>query len=118
MKSAAFDVDLDVSAAMPADLAARVIATLSPRARRLSLRVDPARFQPLDKFKAEVDRHSRELRTSKVLPGADAVRLPGDQRAARRADRLANGLMLSPELLVQLENMAAELGIKPLKERV
>jgi LDH2 family malate/lactate/ureidoglycolate dehydrogenase len=53
-----------------------------------------------------------------VLPGADAVRLPGDQRAARRADRLANGLMLSPELLVQLENMAAELGIKSLKDRV
>lgn len=80
--------------------------------------LDPARFQPLDKFKAEVDRHSRELRTSKVLPGADAVRLPGDQRAARRADRLVNGLMLSPELLVQLENMAAELGIKSLKDRV
>ena len=38
--------------------------------------------------------------------------------SARRADRLVNGLMLSPELLVQLENMAAELGIKSLKDRV
>ncbi len=42
--------------------------------------LDPSRFQPLDKFKAEVDRHIRSLRTSKALPG-ESVRLPGEQRA-------------------------------------
>ena len=31
--------------------------------------LDPARFQNLDTFKAEVDRHIRELRASKTLPG-------------------------------------------------
>ena len=40
---------------------------------------------PLDIFKAEVDRHLRDLRASKMLPGFDAVRLPGEQRRARRA---------------------------------
>lgn len=79
--------------------------------------LDPARFQPLDVFKAEVDRHVRELRASEVLPGADAVRLPGEQRAARRADRVANGLTLAPELVVELDKLAADLGIEPLGAR-
>jgi LDH2 family malate/lactate/ureidoglycolate dehydrogenase len=81
------------------------------------LALDPSRFQPLDKFKAEVDRHIRSLRNSKALPGNDAVRLPGDQRAKRIADRKANGLALPPELLTQLDKLAAELSIKPLASR-
>jgi L-2-hydroxycarboxylate dehydrogenase (NAD+) len=80
------------------------------------LALDPARFQPLDKFKAEVDRQSRELRASKTLPG-QTVRLPGEHRAKRRADRLANGLALPPELLTQLDKLAGELSIKTLEER-
>jgi LDH2 family malate/lactate/ureidoglycolate dehydrogenase len=78
--------------------------------------LDPARFQPLEQFKAEVDRHIRSLRDSKALPG-ESVRLPGEQRAARRDDRIRNGLALAPELLVQLDKLAAELAIRPLRER-
>ena len=79
--------------------------------------LDPRRFQPLAAFKAEVDRHVRELRNSQPLPGNDAVRLPGEQRAKRREDRSRNGLALPPELLAQLDKLAAELSIKPLRER-
>jgi len=78
--------------------------------------LDPARFQPLAEFKAEVDRHIRSLRASKALPG-QSIRLPGEERAKRRADRLANGLALVPELLTQLDKLAGELSIKPLRER-
>jgi L-2-hydroxycarboxylate dehydrogenase (NAD+) len=81
------------------------------------LALDPARFQPIEQFKAEVDRHIRSLRDSKALPGQEAVRLPGEQRAQRRADRLRNGLALTPELLVQLDKLASELSIKPLRDR-
>jgi L-2-hydroxycarboxylate dehydrogenase (NAD+) len=81
------------------------------------LALDPSRFQKLDVFKAEVDRHIRSLRNSKALPGNDAVRLPGDQRAKRIADRKANGLALPPELLTQLDKLAGELSIKPLAAR-
>jgi L-2-hydroxycarboxylate dehydrogenase (NAD+) len=81
------------------------------------LALDPSRFQPLEKFKAEVDRHIRSLRNSKALPGNDAVRLPGDARAKRRDDRLRNGLALPPELLAQLDKLAMELAIKPLSVR-
>jgi LDH2 family malate/lactate/ureidoglycolate dehydrogenase len=81
------------------------------------LALDPARFQAIEQFKSEVDRHSRELRRSKTLP-RETVRLPGDQRAKRRADRLSNGLMLPPELLTQLDKLAAELSIESLRERI
>jgi LDH2 family malate/lactate/ureidoglycolate dehydrogenase len=81
------------------------------------LALDPSRFQPLDAFKAEVDRHSRSLRNSKALPGSEPVRLPGDARAKRRADRLANGLALPPELLAQLDQLARDLAITPLAGR-
>src|SRR5689334_16105435 len=78
--------------------------------------LDPSRFQKLDHFKAEVDRHVRELRNTKGLPG-QTVRLPGEQRAQRRTDRMRNGLPLVPELLTQLDKLAAELSIKTLRER-
>jgi LDH2 family malate/lactate/ureidoglycolate dehydrogenase len=80
------------------------------------LALDPSRFQPLSQFKAEVDRHIRELRDTQALPG-QSVRLPGEQRAQRRADRLENGLPLAPELLIQLDKLAAELSIRPLTAR-
>src|SRR5215510_8469659 len=78
--------------------------------------LDPGRFQPIDQFKAEVDRHIHELRSSKALPG-QSVRLPGDHRAQRRADRQRDGIPLTPELLAQLDKLAADLSIKPLRER-
>jgi L-2-hydroxycarboxylate dehydrogenase (NAD+) len=79
--------------------------------------LDPSRFQALDVFKAEVDRHIRSLRNSQALPGNEAVRLPGEQRAQRREDRLRNGLALPSELLVQLDRLASELSIQPLAAR-
>jgi len=78
--------------------------------------LDPSRFQKLEHFKAEVDRHVRSLRDSKALPG-ESVRLPGDARAKRRADRLANGLALPAELLVQLDKLAGEMAIAKLGSR-
>jgi LDH2 family malate/lactate/ureidoglycolate dehydrogenase len=78
--------------------------------------LDVKRFQPYAQFTAEVDRHIRELRNSRALPGHE-VRLPGEARAKRRADRLRNGLALAPELLVQLDKLAGELAIKPLRDR-
>ncbi len=78
--------------------------------------LDPSRFQKLEHFKSEVDRHVRSLRNSKALPGK-SVRLPGDARAMRRTDRLINGLALPPELLRQLDTLAVELDIKALRDR-
>jgi LDH2 family malate/lactate/ureidoglycolate dehydrogenase len=80
--------------------------------------LDVARFLPLDAYKAEVDRHVRELKESKRLPGVDEIRMPGERRRACREDRARNGVPLSPALVAQLDKMAGELGIERLAERV
>ena len=79
--------------------------------------VDIARFLPLPTFTAEVDRHIRDLRASKRLPGVEEIRLPGDRRAECRAERLRDGVPIAPALLAQLDKLAAELRVKPLRER-
>jgi L-2-hydroxycarboxylate dehydrogenase (NAD+) len=79
--------------------------------------LDVARFVPLANFKAEVDRHVRELRNSKVLPGFDAIRLPGDARHQRRAERSANGVPVFPEVIAQLDTLADELKVNRLRAR-
>jgi LDH2 family malate/lactate/ureidoglycolate dehydrogenase len=76
--------------------------------------LDVARFMPLEAFKAEVDRHLRDMRGSKRLPGVDAIRLPGEQRRQRREDRAANGIPISAELMARLDQLAAALNVKPL----
>jgi LDH2 family malate/lactate/ureidoglycolate dehydrogenase len=72
---------------------------------------------PIDAFKAEVDRHLRELRNSKRLPGVDAIRLPGDERQKRRADREQNGIPVSVELLARLDQLATAMKVKSLRSR-
>ena len=53
------------------------------------LALDIARFLPLEDYKAEVDRHVRELKESKRLPGVDEIRMPGERRRVCREDRAA-----------------------------
>jgi len=79
--------------------------------------VDIARFLPLTTFKAEVDRHVRDLRQSKLLPGVEEIRLPGDRRAECRDERLRDGVPIAPALLAQLDKLATELKVKPLQAR-
>jgi L-2-hydroxycarboxylate dehydrogenase (NAD+) len=81
------------------------------------LALDVARFLPLDQFGAEVDRHMRDLASSARLPGVDEIRIPGQGRKARRADRLANGVPLSAALIKQLDEVAGSLRIAALSAR-
>ena len=52
-----------------------------------------------------------------MLPGFDEIRLPGEQRQVRRAERVAKGVPVFPEVVEQLDKLAADLKIKPLRER-
>jgi len=79
--------------------------------------LDVARFLPLDRFGAEVDRHMRDLAGSARLPGVDEIRIPGQGRAKRRVDRQENGVPLSAALIKQLGELAISLGIVPLTAR-
>jgi len=78
---------------------------------------DVSRFVPLPAFKAEVDRHIRDLVSSHRLPGRDAIRVPGMGRAARRAERERDGVPLSETVLAQVEELAKSLDIAPLSAR-
>jgi LDH2 family malate/lactate/ureidoglycolate dehydrogenase len=79
--------------------------------------IDIARFLPLATFTAQVDRHVGDLRQSKRLPGVDEIRLPGDRREQCREERLRDGVPIARVLLAQLDKLAGELKVKPLRER-
>jgi LDH2 family malate/lactate/ureidoglycolate dehydrogenase len=79
--------------------------------------LDVSRFMPVAMFKAAIDRQLRDLKSSPALPGFDRIRLPGEQRLARRTERARDGVPLLSEVIEQLDTLAAELKIKPLRER-
>ena len=79
--------------------------------------LDVARFLPPDVFKAEVDRHIRDLASSQRLPGVDEIRVPGQGRVARRKEREANGVPLGAALVAQVDDVAKSLGVTPLSAR-
>ncbi|MCX7685785.1 MAG: Ldh family oxidoreductase [Acetobacteraceae bacterium] len=79
--------------------------------------LDVSRFLDPAEFRREVRRHLEDLRASARLPGVDRIRLPGEMRAARRRDRIANGVPIPPALMAQLDRLAAETGTAPLSSR-
>ena len=87
-----------------------------PNVGQFVVALDVARFLPLNAFKAEIDRHVRDLASSRPLPGGD-IRVPGQGRLARRAERERNGVPLSTALLAQVDEVAKSLAIAPLSAR-
>src|SRR5215213_6313387 len=79
--------------------------------------LDVARFLSVAEYTAEVDRHIAELKASRRLPDVDEIRMPGERRRQCREERQRDGVPLAPELVAQLDKMAAELSIKPLASR-
>jgi L-2-hydroxycarboxylate dehydrogenase (NAD+) len=79
--------------------------------------LDVGRFVPLATFTTEADRHLDDLRASPRLPGFDAIRLPGERRAQCRAERTRDGVPLAPALVDQLDRLAQELRLTPLRAR-
>jgi L-2-hydroxycarboxylate dehydrogenase (NAD+) len=76
--------------------------------------VDIKAFAEPVQFKRQVDAVVRQLHGSALLPGFERIRLPGEDRHARIAERQANGIPIPPELRAALDRMAAELAIPPL----
>ncbi len=75
--------------------------------------INVAMFRDIGEFKASVDQLIRDIRDSKRLPGVDAVRLPGEQSHATRAERSRLGIPLPQALATGLDQLADELGIAP-----
>ncbi len=77
--------------------------------------LDVGRFTRIADFKAEVDRHVRAIRAAERLPGIAAIRLPGELRQGRYADRVVAGVPLSAALLQQLDEVARDVGVPRLE---
>ena len=77
--------------------------------------IDPAAFGEIDVFKASVDTLIRDLRASERMPGVERIWMPGEQSHEKRLAQRANGIALAPQLVNTLGELAADLGIAPLK---
>ncbi len=77
-------------------------------ALRISAFGDPAQFG------RTADALFDQMRASAPLPGHDPVRIPGEHRGATRAERVAAGIPLHPNLRRELAAIAGELAIAPL----
>ena len=76
--------------------------------------VDVKAFAEPVAFKRQVDAVIRQLHGSALLPGFDHIRLPGEDRHRRIAERRAQGIPIPRELRAALDKMAGELQITPL----
>ena len=74
--------------------------------------IDIAAFCDPAEFGAAATRVFAQMRASSPLPGHDAVRVPGDGREARRAQRLAEGIPVHSALRADLDRIASDLGIQ------
>jgi LDH2 family malate/lactate/ureidoglycolate dehydrogenase len=76
--------------------------------------IDPSAFGDITEFKQNVDTLVRELRGAERMPGVDRIWLPGEQSHEKRLGNEAHGILLAPSLIKQLNDLAAQLNIKPL----
>lgn len=71
-------------------------------------------FGDPDGFRSSVEQIFAELRGSRTLPGHQLVRIPGSRLAANRTERARDGLPLHPNLIKDLNSIAAEYRIEPI----
>ncbi len=75
------------------------------------LALDVRRFIDPALFAAAVTAHLDELHRSARLPGVDAIRFPGEERARRRAEREQQGVPIPSALGAVLDGLGRRLGI-------
>ena len=80
--------------------------------------MDPSAFGDITEFKQNVDTLVLELRGSERMPGVDRIWLPGEQSHEKRLSHEAHGIVLAPSLMKQLNDLAAQLNIKPLNVQI
>ncbi len=74
------------------------------------LAFDIGAIEPLDEFKRRIDHVIAEIRRAPRAAGAERIYLPGDFEAENRERALAEGIVLPPDVVANLEGLAADLG--------
>ena len=76
--------------------------------------IDPSKFGDASAIANQVGAVANQMRGSAAMPGFDKVRVPGDGRADRMAERTENGVAIPPSLQERLDKIATELDITPI----
>ena len=85
-------------------------ATPNPRGH-LFLAIDPASFGDPTAFCEAVSVYLDELRSSRLAPGVDHVRIPGERSHQTRRETAANGVVILEESWTRLAAHAERLGV-------
>jgi uncharacterized oxidoreductase len=68
----------------------------------------------LDQFFDKVDEFIAFVKSAKPAPGFTEILLPGDHARATETRRITDGVELDDETWTELEELAAELGVRNL----
>ncbi len=77
--------------------------------------IDPTSFPGGADFGGRIDTLVRDVRSSATAKGFDRVRVPGDIERELRDRRLTEGIPLDGAVVEELNRIAVELGIEPLR---
>ena len=72
--------------------------------------IDPARFMPIEEFKARVDRYVRMMKDSRRAPGVEEIFLPGEIEFRRFEQMKQTGFAVSDALARELTELSVRLG--------
>jgi LDH2 family malate/lactate/ureidoglycolate dehydrogenase len=78
------------------------------------LAIDVAAFADPQVFRGAIDTLVRDIRDGERLPGVERIWLPGEQSQLRRQDYAQNGIPIAPNLMTDLDALAASLGAERL----
>ncbi len=76
------------------------------------LAIDIGAMQPIDTFKARMDKMIRDIRETPKAKGSDRIYLPGEMEWEKRKEHLKTGLPLPEDVLVSLRGLAEDTNIK------
>lgn len=79
--------------------------------------IDPNAFGDIEEFKTQTDRLIKDIRSSAKMGNTQRIWLPGEQSHEKRTEHLKNGIALPQALVEQLEQLANQLHIQPLKPK-
>jgi len=80
----------------------------------LLVAIDPVRCLGED-YEGAVDAVVGRIKGSRLAPGFDEIRIPGEGAHRRRRDALASGIALAPAVERELDELATRLGVAPLE---
>jgi LDH2 family malate/lactate/ureidoglycolate dehydrogenase len=82
-----------------------------PNVGHFFMALDPSAFRPLEEFKKEMDRLSRELRDSPKAEGQNRIYVHGEKSYARTEKHRKEGIPLGAAVVESMKRVGTELGI-------